>query len=69
MNNDEMNDDVGRLFPSHVSDETVMAFCDFLASLVVVAESHYYHQLRRYHEAHRQPVDSQHPWRTKIRED
>jgi len=41
MNDDEMTDEVGRLLPSHISDESAAVLCDFLAELSMVADSHY----------------------------
>jgi len=62
MNDDEMADEVVRLFPSHVSDESAAVLCDFLAELSMAADSHYLCQIRRYREERRATVDSDQPW-------
>lgn len=61
--NDECEYDMEQLLPKQISDETAVALCDFLAELNMAVEIRYHHQLRRYHEAHRPPVDHEHPWR------
>ena len=68
MNHDEMYDDetdndIEHIFPRHISDESAVVLCDFLAELLLFAENRYFTQLRRCHEAHSPPVDPDHPWR------
>ena len=68
MNHDEMydggiNDDMELLFPRHISDESAVAICDFLAELLLVVDNRYLHKYKRYREAHSQPFDPQYPWK------
>ena len=63
MNNHEMTDEVERLLPNHISDESAAVLCDFLAELSMAAESRYFCQIRRYREENRTAVDPQHPWK------
>lgn len=63
MNDDEATDEVGRLLPSRISDESATLLCDFLAELTRAAESRYFCQIRRYREEDRTRVDPDHPWR------
>ena len=58
-----MNDDTERLLPSHISDESAAVLCGFLAELTLAAENRYCHQLRRYRETRRQPVNPLQPWK------
>lgn len=37
------------LTPPPLDDETVVTLCDFFYELLGAFESHYYHQIRRYH--------------------
>lgn len=62
MSDDDYEYDMEQLLPKQISDETAVALCDFLAELNMAVEIRYLHQLRRYHEAHRPPVDPQRPW-------
>lgn len=64
MNDNEMTDEVGRLLPGCISDESAAVLCDFLAELSLVAESRYFCQIRRYREARRIVVDPDHPWQS-----
>ena len=61
MNDDEMTDEVVRLLPRHISDESAAVLCDFLAELSMAAESRYFCQVRRYREERRATVDSDPP--------
>ncbi len=58
MNDDEM----ARLFPRHISDESAAVLCDFMAELSMAAETRYLCQIRRYREENRTTVDPDHPW-------
>ena len=60
---DDCEYDMEQLLPKQISDETAVALCDFLVGLNMAVEIRYLHQLRRYHEAHRTPVNPEHPWR------
>lgn len=59
MNDDEM----ARLFPCHISDESATVLCDFLAELSMAADSRYFGQIRRYKEESRSTVDPDQPWK------
>lgn len=61
---DEMNDDMERLFHHNISDESAVAICDFMAKLLLVVDSRYLHKYRRYREAHSPPVDPGTPWKS-----
>lgn len=50
------------LFPSQLSDEAAAALCDFLQELAAAADSHYLHQLRRYHRLNAPPANPNQPW-------
>ncbi len=68
MNQDDrygnnINDDMERLFPRCISDESAVVLCDFLAELLMVADTRYLCHLMRYRKAHSPPVDPQYPWR------
>jgi len=62
MNNNEITDKMGSLFPSHISDESAAVLCDFLIELSMAAESRYLCQIMRYREENRTTVDPDHPW-------
>lgn len=47
MKNNEVSDEVRRMFPSLISDESAAVLCDFLAELSLAAESSYFSQVRR----------------------
>ena len=51
-----------RLLPRDVSDEAATVLCDFLAELVVIAETRYAPYCRRHRDSQPLPVDKQHPW-------
>lgn len=59
---DEMEKDIEQLFPRDISDESAVVLCDFLAELLLAADSRYLTKLRRYRQAHSPPVDSEYPW-------
>jgi len=63
MKNDEMTDEVERLLPGCISDESAAVLCDFLAELSMAADSRYLCQIRRYREENHMAVDPDHPWR------
>jgi hypothetical protein len=63
MNDDEMADEMRRMFPSRISDESAAVLCDFLAKLSMAAESRYFCQVRRYGEENHTTVDPDPPWR------
>ena len=62
MNDDEMNDEVERLLPRHISDESAAVLCDFIAELSMVADSRYLCRLRRYREENRTMTNPDRPW-------
>ena len=64
MNNDEITDEVVRLLPSHISDESAAVLCDFLAELSMAADSRCFGQIRRYREESRSTVDPDQPWQS-----
>ena len=64
MNDDEMTDEVVRLLPSHISDESAAVLCDFLAELSMAADSHYLCQIRRYREESHSNIDPDQPWQS-----
>ena len=70
MNEDEMNDgerqdELVIQLPANLSDESAAVLCDFLAELSMMADSHYFCQIRRYRENNRPPlVDPERPWIT-----
>jgi hypothetical protein len=63
MYDDEMENDIEHLFPLDISDESAVVLCDFLAELLLAADSRYLTKLRRYRQAHSPPVDPEHPWK------
>jgi hypothetical protein len=63
MKNDEMTNEVERLLPGCISDESAALLCDFLAELSMAAESRYFCQIRHYREENRTTVDPDPPWR------
>lgn len=64
MNDDEMTDEVARLLPSCISDESAAVLCDFLAELSMAADSRYLGQIRRYREERSTTVDPDQPWQS-----
>ena len=68
MNDDEITDEVVRLLPSHISDESASVICDFLAELSMAADSRYLCQIRHHREKNRPPVDPGYPWRNTQRD-
>ena len=51
------------IFSDGLSDETVVALCDFLHQLAAACESRYLVQLRRYHQRQMNLYDPEAPWR------
>ncbi len=64
MNDDEMTDELVRLLPRHISDESAAVLCDFLAELSMAADSHYLCQIRLYREESRSAIDPDQPWQS-----
>ncbi len=62
MKNNEMTDELRRMFPGRISDESAVVLCDFLAELSMAAESRYFCQVRRHREENHTTVDPDHPW-------
>jgi len=62
MNDDKMTDEVVRLLPSHISDESAAVLCDFLAELSMAADRRYLCQIRRYREENPTIVDPDQAW-------
>lgn len=62
MNDDEMTDEVDRLLPNHISDESAAVLCDFLAELSMAADGRYLCQVRRHREENHTTVDPDHSW-------
>ncbi len=63
MYDDEMENDIELLFPRDISDESAMVLCDFLAELLMMADSRYLCHLRRYREEHSPPFNDYYQYR------
>jgi hypothetical protein len=64
MKDDEMTGEMLRMLPSHISDESAVVLCNFLAELSMAAENRYFCKIRRYREENRTTVDPDHPWKS-----
>ncbi len=62
MYDDEMEKDIEYLFPRDISDESAVVLCNFLAELLLAADSRYLTKLRRYRQKYSPLVDPEHPW-------
>jgi hypothetical protein len=62
MKDDEMTGEMLRMLPSHISDESAVVLCNFLAELSMAAENRYFCKIRRYREVNHTTVDPDHPW-------
>ena len=57
-----MTPDLESIFPYQISDQTAVAFSEFLHAMADQCDAQYAHRLRRYYAKQRVVYDLDHPW-------